>query len=108
MSDRDNLEALKRLIENKQDKEAEELQQKERRFISDAARVYLGDSASEKAIKEYEPEKMIAYLQTPPKIMQKELGGEWAAMPTDEFELFVYSIEKKIRKSISLMDWKNH
>lgn len=107
MSDLDNLNALKRMFENDVEKKQDEALAKERRFIADAARAYLGDKASEKAIREYEPEKMIAYLQKPTKEIQAELGGEWMEMPATEFELFVYSIEKKVRKSTLLCDWKN-
>lgn len=107
MSDRDNLEALKRMLENKETKEAEMQLDKEKRFLHDAAKAFLGEGASEKAIREYDPEKMIAFLEQKPEVVQKEMGGEWLDIKPEEFELFVYSMDKKVKKSTQLIDWKS-
>lgn len=107
MSDRENLEALKRMFENDIEKKAEENMDREKRFISDATNAMMGVGTQSTAIKEYDPQKMIAFLERPAKEIQLLMGGEWAEMSTDAFSMFVYSIEKKIKKSESLLDWKS-
>ena len=54
----------------------------------------------------YDPQKMLQFLKLPIPEIKARLGGEWAAMSDLDLENFLYSIEKKVRKSSSLMDWK--
>ncbi len=107
MSDLDNLQALKRMLEKKDEQEASELFDKEKRFIAAAAKAYLGENAPLSAIQGYDPDEMIRFLELPIDEIRTRMGGEWAAMPKDEFELFAYTIDKKIKKSASLLDWKS-
>ncbi len=107
MSDLDNLQALKSMLERKDEKEAAEQLEKEKRFLADAAKAYLGPDAPLSAIQAYDPEEMIRFLESPIAEVQKRMGGEWLKMPQDAFEMFAYTMDKKIKKSTSLLDWKS-
>lgn len=107
MSDLDNLQALKRMLEKKDEKEASELIEKEKRFIAAAAKAYMGENAPMTAIQGYDPDEMIRFLELPASEVQRRMGGEWAAMDKTEFELLCYTIDKKIKKSTALLDWKS-
>lgn len=107
MSDLDNLAALKRMLEHKEEEEAAAAQNKEKKFIQDATKAYLGDESDVSAIQGYNPEKMIAFLSLPCAEVQKRMGGEWMEMEYMAFDAFVYTIKQKIQKSASLIDWKS-
>ena len=107
MSNLDNLQALKNMLERKDEKEAAAQLEKEKRFLADAAKAYLGPDAPLSAIQAYDPEEMIRFLEGPIDQVQKKMGGEWMLMPKDVFEMFAYTMDKKIKKSTSLLDWKS-
>lgn len=100
MGDLENLMALKNMLENNNNADVQA--DKEKRFIGDVARAFLGEEA---ALKGYKPEDILEYLTLPPAKIQAKMGGEWAAMTTEQFDLFAYNIGKKIKKSASLIDW---
>ena len=107
MSDMDNLLALKRMLEKKDEEEASEMMDTEKRFIADATKAYLGKNTPVTGIQGYDPEAMIAFLELPPAEVQKKMGGEWLMMPLDKFEILAYTVDKKIKKSTALLDWKS-
>lgn len=105
MSDMDNLLALKRMLEHKDEEEQKNTLEREKKFISDATRAYLGDSAPVSGIQAYLPEQMLAFLNLPTKEVMSRMGGEWANMDLMAFEAFAYTMKQKIAKSKSLIDW---
>ena len=107
MSDRENLEALKKMLERKDEKEAASQAQKEQQFIADATNAYLGKNASMTGIQAYTPEEMIAFLNLPTAEVQRRMGGTWSAMDFGEFDTFCYHMKQKIQKSTMLLDWKS-
>ncbi len=107
MSNFENLQALKSMLERKDEKEAAERLEKEKRFLADAARAYLGPDAPMTAVQAYDPDEMIKFLEGPIADVQKRMGGEWLKMPQDAFEMFAYTMDKKIKKSTTLLDWKS-
>lgn len=100
MGDLENLLALKKMLENNDNPDIQA--DKEKRFIGDAARAFLGEEA---ALKGYKPEDILEFLSHPSKEIQAKMGGEWLMMTADQFDLFSYNISKKIKKSASLIDW---
>ncbi|MCR5311092.1 MAG: hypothetical protein K6E32_06755 [Lachnospiraceae bacterium] len=107
MSDMDNLMALKRMLEKKDEKQLSAEMDTEKRFIADATKAYLGDDTPVTGIQGYDPESMIRFLELPAEEVQRRMGGEWLSMPVDEFEILAYTVDKKIKKSTSLLDWKS-
>lgn len=106
MSDLDNLQALKRMLEHKDEEEAQGLMEREKKFIADATRAYLNaEGMPVTTIQGYDPEKMLAFLSRPYKEVQQLMGGEWAELEPMAFEAMMYTINKKIQKSTSLLDW---
>ena len=107
MSDLDNLEALKRMLEHRDEDEAKKTFEKEKKFISDATKVYLGGGNKTSGIQAYEPKEMIAFLSRPVSEVKGKMGGEWAEMSDDDFEAFAYKMRQKIQKSTSLINWES-
>lgn len=105
MSDLENLEALKRLLEHKEEEEKKGQLEKEKKFIADATRAFLGDTPTT-GIQAYDPEQMMAFLSLPTSEVQERMGGDWATMEKMAFEAFTYTMRQKIQKSTSLLDWK--
>jgi len=100
MGDLENLMALKNMLENNNNANVQA--DREKKFIGDAARAFLGEDA---ALKGYKPEDILEYLSLPAAQIQAKMGGEWLNMTTDQFDLFAYNIGKKIKKSASIIDW---
>ena len=107
MSDRETLEALKRMLERKDEEEAESKMQKEQQFIADATKAYLGKNTPVTGIQAYMPEEMIAFLNLPTKEVQRRMGGVWVEMDYSDFDTFCYHMKQKIQKSQMLLDWKS-
>ena len=107
MGDLENLNALKRMLEHKDEQEAKELKEKEQRFLQDATRAYLGETSDVSTIKGYEPDRILEFLSGPANAVKSRMGGEWALMDKDAFEAFTYTMVKKIQKSTTLLDWKS-
>lgn len=106
MSDLENLEALKRMFESRVEEQTTGEKDREKRFIADATAVILGKDSKVTGIQGYTPKEMIAFLEQPAADIQAKMGGEWAEMKTSDFETMVYAIEKKVKKSTTLLDWE--
>lgn len=105
MSDMDNLLALKRMLEHKDEEEQKNTLEKEKKFIADATKAYLGDATPVSSIQGYLPEEMLAFLNLPTREVMNRMGGDWATMDVMAFEAFAYTMKQKITKSKSLIDW---
>lgn len=101
----DAINELRKLMEGSAKKEENLTQEKEKRFIN-AAAACLNSSTFQSALMNYDPQKMLHFLQLPVAEIKEKLGGEWAQMSDSDLKNFLYSIEKKVKKSSSLMDWK--
>ena len=107
MGDLENLAALKKMLERKDEEEAKSKALKEQQFIADATKAYLGKNTPVSGIQAYTPEEMIAFLNLPVAEVQRRMGGTWSEMDTGEFDTFCYHIKQKIQKSAMLLDWKS-
>lgn len=105
MSDLDNLQALKRMLEHKDEEELKAKEEKEKKFLADATAAYLGKEVT--GIQGYKPDEMIAFLSLPTKEIQTKMGGEWATMDLMAFEALVYTMKQKIQKSTTMIDWNS-
>lgn len=107
MGDLENLAALKRMLEKKDEEEAQNNMNKEKKFIADATKACIGEDSEVSSIHGYDPETMIKFLELPSKEIQSKMGGEWQDMDLMAFEAFTYTIKQKIQKSDTLIDWKS-
>ena len=107
MGDLENLAALKKMLERKDEEEAASKLEQEKQFIADATKAYLGHGTPVSGIQAYDPEEMIAFLNLPAKEIQHRMGGSWATMDFGEFDTFCYHMKQKIQKSATLLDWKS-
>lgn len=107
MNDLEKLEALKRMLDNKDEEERQKQLQKEKKFLADATLAYLGESASSvTGIQGYNPEQMMQFLSLPTLEVQSRMGGEWLEMDKMSFEAFTYTMKQKVQKSAALIEWK--
>ena len=107
MSDLENLQELKRLLENRPEEEPEDVK-REKRFIHDVSEYLLkGVKYETTGIQAYDPQKMIDFLGGKSVEIQRELGGEWAEMEMNEFETLAYTTRQKVLKSAMAFDWKS-
>lgn len=106
MSDLDNLETLKRMFESRVEEQVSGEKEREKKFIADATAAILGKDSKITGIQGYNPKEMIAFLEKPAGEIQELMGGEWSLMKTSDFENLVYAIEKKVKKSTTLLDWE--
>jgi hypothetical protein len=107
MSDMDNLMALKALLEGSSATHAETQEEKEKRFLKDAVKIHLGKDEDSAGLWTYHPEEMISFLEQPTRTLKNAMGGEWAKMDDMAFDNIVYTVNKKLKKSVSILDWKN-
>ena len=107
MSDMDNLMALKAMLEGSASNHPETQEEKEKRFLKDAVRVHLGKDEDSAGLWTYHPEEMIAFFEKPTREIKMAMGGDWAKMDEMAFDNLVYTVNKKLKKSVQILDWKN-
>jgi len=105
MSDMDNLLALKAMLEGGMAQKKETPEEREQRFLKEAVRIHLGQDEDKDGLMSYHPEEMIAFLEQPTRRLKSIMGGEWAEMNDTDFDLMVYTVDKKLKKSNQLLDW---
>lgn len=107
MSDLDNLQALKRMLEHKEEEESKATLEREKKFLADATRAYLGEDTPLSSIQGYDPNEMLNFLNLPTREVQQRMGGEWLEMADMAFEAFAFTMKQKIQKSTALVDWNS-
>lgn len=105
MSDMDNLMALKAMLEGSMVTHKETPEEREKRFLKEAIKVYLGKDEDTEGLWTYAPDQMIEFFERPSREIKKMMGGEWADMDDNAFDTMVYTVDKKLKKSTSLLDW---
>lgn len=56
------------------------------------------------ALQGYDVDEMLEFLQKPASEIKKIIGGEWETLDDDKLDTLVYSLIKKVKKSIPLLD----
>lgn len=110
MSDFDNLQLLKKMLEGAKphETEAEAAAARERRFISDVTKACTANaSTGNNGIQTYKPEQAIDFIRESGSSLQAKLGGEWLEMDTMAFDALAYTVLQKMQKSASLLDWNS-
>ena len=86
-----------------------ELNKVENEFVSneqtllETIATYLGKQKGTTSVQGYNTEEMLEFLQLPVSEIKKTIGGNWAEMDDSVLEPLIYSLAKKVKKSISFL-----
>lgn len=64
---------------------------------------YLGKKKGTTSIQGYNTEEMLQFLQKPIPEIKTLIGGNWAKMDDSALEPLIYSLAKKVKKSIAFL-----
>lgn len=64
---------------------------------------YLGKKKGTTSIQGYNTEEMLKFLQKPIPEIKTLIGGNWAKMDDSALEPLIYSLAKKVKKSIAFL-----
>lgn len=94
---------LKKAFERDLEKQEKKFQLDEQVLLETIA-ANLSKSKGTSALMGYDADEMLAFLQKPLSEIKQILGGEWAKLEDIQLEPLIYSLSKKVKKSISLLD----
>ena len=94
---------LKKAFEQELNKKAQETVLDEQKLLESIA-VYLAKEKGISALKGYDTDEMLEFLQKPASEIKKTIGGAWETFEDNQFETMVYTLIKKVKKSIPLLD----
>ena len=87
-----------------------DLEMKEKKFqlneqvLLEAIASHLAKNKGISALMGYDTDEMLAFLKKPVSEIKQSIGGEWANLDDTQLEPLIYSLSKKVKKSISLLD----
>ena len=64
---------------------------------------YMGKKKGTTSVQGYNTEEMLEFLQKPISEIKTLIGGNWAQMDDSALEPLIYSLAKKVKKSISFL-----
>lgn len=87
-----------------------DLSKQEQQFIVDEQSLlesiakYLAKNKGISALQGYDTDEMLAFLQKPASEIKKAIGGQWETIDDSQLDTLIYSLTKKVQKSIPLLD----
>lgn len=87
-----------------------DLNKQEQQFILDEQNLletiakHLAKNKGISALQGYDAGEMFTFLQKPVSEIKKEIGGHWETVDNTQLEPLVYSLTKKVQKSIGILD----
>ena len=87
-----------------------ELEKQEKKFVSDeqtlleAIAAQLGKAKGTTALMNYDTDEMLEFLQKPIPEIKSIIGGEWVNVDDSVMNPLIYSLTKKVKKSMSILD----
>ena len=94
---------LKKAFERDLEKLEKKFQLDEQVLLETIA-AYLAKNKGISALMGYDTDEMLEFLQKPVSEIKQAIGGEWANLEDSQLEPLLYSLSKKVKKSISLLD----
>ena len=94
---------LKKAFERDLEKQEKKFQLDEQALL-EALAAYLAKNKGISALMGYDTDEMLAFLQKPVSEIKKAIGGEWENLEDIQLEPLIYSLSKKVKKSIPLLD----
>ena len=87
-----------------------EFEKQEKKFVSDeqtlleSIAAHLGSAKGTTALMNYDTDEMLEFLQSPLSEIRKAIGSEWEDVDDSVLNPLIYSLTKKVKKSMSLLD----
>lgn len=94
---------LKKAFEQDLNKQAQQFVLDEQSLLESIAKHLVKDKGIS-ALQGYDTDEMLSFLQKPSSEIKKIIGGQWDTMDDSKFDTLIYSLIKKVKKSISLLD----
>ena len=94
---------LKKAFERDLEKLEKKFQLDEQVLLETIA-AYLAKNKGISALMGYDTDEMLEFLQKPVSEIKEAIGGDWVDIDETQLEPLIYSLSKKVKKSISLLD----
>ena len=94
---------LKKAFERDLAKQEDQFKIDEQSLLESIAK-HLGKSKGITALMGYDTDEMLDFLQKPISEIKTTIGGKWSDLDDIQLEPLIYSLSKKVKKSISLLD----
>lgn len=94
---------LKKAFERDLNKQVQQFVVDEQTLLETIAK-YLAKTKGTSALQGYDTDEMLLFLQKPASEIKSLLGGQWAEIDDSKLDTLIYSLIKKVKKSISLLD----
>ena len=94
---------LKKAFEKDLNKQAQQFVMDEQSLLESIAK-YLAKNKGTSALQGYDTDEMLAFLQKPSSEIKTLIGGQWTELDDNQLDTLVYSLIKKVKKSIPLLD----
>ena len=95
---------LKKAFERDLNKQEETFVANEQKLLKEIAN-YLCSQKGVSAIQGYKPEEVLEFLEKPVSEIKTCLGGDWADIDDSRLENLIYSLNKKVKMSDSIIPW---
>lgn len=94
---------LKKAFEKDFNKQAQQFVLDEQSLLESIA-AYLAKEKGTSALLGYDIDEMLDFLQKPASEIKKIIGGQWETVDDSKLDTLIYSLIKKVKKSIPLLD----
>ena len=94
---------LKKAFEKDFNKQAQQFVLDEQKLLESIA-VYLAKEKGITALQGYDTDEMLEFLQKGAGEIKKAIGGQWETLDDGQLDTLIYSLIKKVKKSIPLLD----
>ena len=94
---------LKKAFERDLEKQEKKFQLDEQALL-EALAACLAKNKGISALMGYDTDEMLEFLQKPISEIKNSLGGRWKDLDDIQLEPLIYSLSKKVKKSIPLLD----
>ncbi len=94
---------LKKAFERDLNKQEQQFVLDEQNLLETIAK-HLAKGKRTSALQGYDADEMFAFLQKPISEIKKEIGGNWETLEDTQLEPLVYSLTKKVKKSIGIFN----
>ena len=94
---------LKKAFEKDLNKQVQQFVLDEQSLLETIAK-YLAQTKGTSALQGYDTDEMLDFLQKPASEIKTLIGGQWAELDDNKLDTLIYSLVKKVKKSIPLLD----
>lgn len=95
---------LKKAFEKDLNKQAQQFVSDEQNLLETIA-ACLAKEKGTSALQGYDIDEMVEFLKKPVPEIKAKIGGNWESVPDNQVEILVYSLIKKVKKSVSILDY---